>query len=93
MFSHARTRAKDPRDVSGGMEIVYHCLRIIWESQYNIKTGEKKSPLKFWALENPNHGILKYLLGKPAFVFSPYEFGDDYKSYCSQVRKIIPGIW
>ena len=41
-------------------------------------TRMKILPLKFWALENPN-GMLKYFLGKPAFEFSPYEFGDGYK--------------
>ena len=41
-------------------------------------TRFKTLPLKFWALENPN-GMLKYFLGKPAFEFSPYEFGDGYK--------------
>lgn len=79
MFSHARTSAKEPRDVAGAMEIVYNCLKIIWECQYDVDTGEKKTPLKFWALENPFHGILKNLLGKPAFTFDPYEFGDGYK--------------
>jgi len=34
--------------------------------------------LNFWALENPN-GMLKYFLGKPAFEFNPYDFGDNYK--------------
>ena len=41
-------------------------------------TKNKKLPLKFWAIENPN-GFLKYILGKPAFEFNPYEFGDGYK--------------
>ncbi len=79
MFSHARTTAKKPRDTEGGMEIVRACLDIIWKLQYGVKTGQKKTSLKFWALENPNHGILKHFLGKPALVFNPYDFGDDYK--------------
>ena len=79
MFSHARTRARKPRDVKGAMEIVRACQRIIWETQYDINTGEKTSPLKFWALENPGHGILKYFMGQPDFVFNPWEFGDGYK--------------
>jgi len=79
MFSFCRTNAKLPRDLEGGMEIVYACLRIIWECQYKIKSDVQKSaPLKFWVLENPN-GMLKYFLGKPAFEFNPYDFGDNYK--------------
>jgi hypothetical protein len=78
-FSHARTIAKEPRDVKEGLEIVNACRRIIWEAQYDVKTGEKKTPLKFWALENPGHGILKHYLGKPALIFNPYDFGDNYK--------------
>lgn len=40
MFSHARTIAKEPRDIPDAMEIVSHCLRIIWECQYEVKTGD-----------------------------------------------------
>ena len=79
MFSFCRTNAKKPRDLRGAMEIVQACLQIVWECQYRLKSDvQKYSPLKFWALENPN-GMLKYFLGKPAFEFSPYEFGDNYK--------------
>lgn len=79
MFSLARTKANTPRDLTEGMETVRACLDIIWK-QMEIKqnTAKKTVPLKFWALENPN-GMLKYFLGKPAFEFSPYEFGDNYK--------------
>ncbi len=79
MFSLARTKANKPRDLKEGMECVRACLDIIW-SCMEIKqdTRKKTLPLKFWALENPN-GMLKYFLGKPAFEFSPYEFGDGYK--------------
>ena len=35
--------------------------------------------MKFWALENPSRGLLKNFIGKPAFIFNPYEFGDMYK--------------
>jgi len=51
-------------------------------------------PLKFWALENPN-GMLKYFLGKSAFQFDPYEFGDGYKKktnlwgWFNEPKKII----
>ncbi len=79
MFSHARTRAKKPRNTAEGMGIVYACMDIVWQTQYSIRTGEKKSPLKFWALENPGHGMLKHFLGKPAYEFNPYDFGDNHK--------------
>lgn len=80
MFSFCRTNARKPRDLRGGMELVEACLRIIWECQYRIKSDlQKFSPLKFWALENPNRGMLKYFLGKPAMVYSPDEFGDTYR--------------
>ena len=79
MFSLARTKAKKPRDLKEGMEIVRACLNIIWFCmEIQQDTRHKTLPLKFWALENPN-GMLKYFLGKPALEFSPYEFGDDYK--------------
>lgn len=72
MFSRARTTAKTPRDFRGAMEIVYACLRIIWEVQYNNHFG-----LKFWVLEN-SAGHLRRFLGKPALKFQPYEFGEHY---------------
>ena len=78
MFSFARTNAKKPRDLREGMETVISCLKVIWECQYRLENQfSQKSTLKFWALENPN-GHLKFFLGKPAFVFNPYEFGDIY---------------
>lgn len=80
MFSDARTNAKTPRDLRGGMEIVNACLGLIWEAQYRTKTDQQKyPPLSFWALENPWYGRLKWYFGHPAFVFDPWEFGDAYK--------------
>ncbi|HDL02490.1 MAG TPA: hypothetical protein ENH20_01500 [Candidatus Pacearchaeota archaeon] len=79
MFSLARTKAKKPRDLKEGMEIVRACLNIIWSCmEIRQDTRKKTLPLKFWALENPN-GMLKYFLGKPAFEFDPWQFGDEYK--------------
>ena len=79
MFSLTRTKAKKPRDLKEGMEVVRACLNIIWSfMEVQQDTRHKKLPLKFWALENPN-GMLKYFLGKPAFVFDPWEFGDGYQ--------------
>ena len=72
MFSRARTTAKTPRDFKGAMEIVFACLNIIWETQY-----ENPFRLKFWALENPA-GHLRRFLGKPALKFQHYEFGEHY---------------
>ena len=80
MFSHCRTNAKAPRDLRAGMELVQACLRIIWECQYRIERDVQKfSPLKFWMIENPNRGMLRWFLGKPALVYQPFEFGDDYR--------------
>ena len=80
MFSFARTNAKTPRDLQEGMECVRACLDIIWKlMQVKQETAKKEIPLKFWALENPYHGFLKKFLGKPAFTFDPWEFGDGYQ--------------
>lgn len=80
MFSFARTIAKKPRNLQEGMECVRACLDIIWSFNEVIQqTASKKLPLKFWALENPYHGFLPQFLGKPAFVFDPWEFGDGYQ--------------
>jgi hypothetical protein len=80
MFSIARgTTAKKPRDLREGMELVKECLRVIWECNYDLPDPKKFSPqLKFWVIENPATGLLKYFLGKPAFKYSPHEFGAEY---------------
>jgi hypothetical protein len=72
MFSLARSTAKTPRDLEGGMRLVRKCLDIIW---YCKTTPD--STLKFWALENPL-GLLRWFLGRPLFTFSPDEFGENY---------------
>lgn len=51
-------------DMEKGMFLVNHCLRIIKET----------NPV-FWQLENPFNGRLKEVLGKPAYVYQPWEFG------------------
>jgi hypothetical protein len=80
MFSFARTNAKKPRDLQEGMECVRACLDIIWKCmEVQQDTVKKTCPLQFWALENPYHGFLKKFLGKPAFTFDPWEFGDGYQ--------------
>lgn len=70
MFSFAQTTAKTPRDFAGAMAIVKVCLEIIWKVRINGK-------LKFWALENPQD-YLRQFLGRPAFNFQPYDFGEHY---------------
>ena len=78
-FSFAKTTG-NPRDLKNAWSIVRGCLDIIAKCN-NI---EKLSPyakttnLKFWAIENPN-GLLKRFIGKPVYIFNPYDFGDDYK--------------
>lgn len=80
MFSFARTKAKTDRDLKTGMGCVRACLEIIWSfKEIRQTTGKKTLPLKFWALENPYHGFLPQFLGKPAFTFDPWEFGDGYQ--------------
>jgi len=80
MFSDARTNAKTPRDLRGGYEVVKACLKIIEECMYHNSSDQSKiSPLRFWALENPWYGRLKWFLGNPVFIFDPWEFGDNYK--------------
>jgi len=79
MFSVARTTAKIPRDLRQGMFLINECLRIIWECQYRIETVKinqsANSPLKFWVIENPGTGMLKWFLGKPVMSYHPYEWG------------------
>jgi hypothetical protein len=70
MFSFARSRAKIPRDLRQGMELVIPCLNIIWKCRYDHK-------LAFWCIENPR-GYLRQFLGKPVFTFDPCDFGDPY---------------
>lgn len=80
MFSFARTNAKKPRDLKAGMDLICACLNLIWQCQFKTDNDQQKyPPLKFWVLENPYYGMLRWFLGKPAFVFDPYEFGDAYK--------------
>src|SRR5579864_862869 len=76
MFSIARSNPKHPRDLREGMKLVKECMRIIWECQY-VFTGNSNgtSPLKFWAIENPASGFLRWFLGDPAFEYNQVEYG------------------
>lgn len=79
MFSIARgTTAKIPRNLEEGMKTVKECLRIIWECQYRTPLNKFTSNLKFWIIENPATGMLKYFIGKPAYTYCPSEFGGDF---------------
>ena len=57
------------RDLTNAMQLVSHCQRIIEEAKAFCA-------LKFAIIENPANGRLKDILGKPDFVYQPYEFGD-----------------
>lgn len=78
-FSFAKSNSKYPRDIRKGLECVRHCLRIIWECQYDLPTPlAKTTSLKFWCLENP-FGLLRRYLGHPVLIYSPHEYGDLYQ--------------
>lgn len=51
-------------DITTGMVLVDHCLRII-----------KEAKPKWWVLENPANGALKKVIGKPKAVYQPWEYG------------------
>lgn len=59
--------------------MVKECLRIIWQCQASqYQEPSRTMPLKFWAIENPSTGFLRWFLGKPAFEYCPSEFGADF---------------
>lgn len=51
-------------DLDKAMDMVNHCIRII----------EECKP-EFWVLENPFNGRLKEFLGKPKYVYQPWQYG------------------
>lgn len=65
-FSTARSTGK-ARNPQEGMKLVDECVRIIDEA------GGRN--LAFYVIENPATGALKNYLGKPDFVYQPWEFG------------------
>ena len=76
MFSIARTKAKISRNLEEGMRLVKECLRVIWTCQYRIYSeNPRHSHLKFWCIENPASGFLKWFLGKATYEYSPHEYG------------------
>lgn len=68
MFSLARRTAKKEADFDTAMDVVKACFEIIWQSRVS-------GHLKWWAMENPR-GLLRQFIGKPAFTFQQWEFGD-----------------
>lgn len=62
-LSRARAGGK-PKNIENGMVLVKHCSRIIDEFRP-----------KWWVLENPASGALRQILGKPHFVYQPWEYG------------------
>jgi len=62
-FSTANGFHKE-NDLEKGMFLVNHCMRII-----------KQANPKWWVIENPANGRLKDMIGKPNFVYQPWEFG------------------
>lgn len=70
-------KAGKPRDFAGAMDIVQACMQIVWFCR-------AYGPLQFWALENPR-GFLRQFLGKPAFTFEQWQFGE--------LRKKPTDIW
>lgn len=78
MFSIARCDPKLTRDLTEGMRLVKECLRIIWQCQTKTEfegEGGRTAPLKFWVIENPASGFLKWFLGNPSFEYSAEEYG------------------
>lgn len=75
-FSIAKMRtSKVQRNLREGMRLVQECQRIIWTCIYNQHQDPQRTmPLKFWALENPATGFLRWFLGKPTFEYCPSEF-------------------
>jgi hypothetical protein len=64
---HFHGKGKYKHDFLKGLETVSACMRIILTA----------NP-RWWALENPN-GYLKKWLGSPAFMFEPWYYGDKYQ--------------
>ena len=51
-----------------GLEVCSACCRVILFTK----------PI-FWVIENPANGLLKNWLGKPDYIFSPWQFGHPYQ--------------
>lgn len=78
-FSTARSngRARNPEE---GMKLVRECQRII----------EEAGDVAFWVIENPATGALRSILGAPAFVYQPWEFGSPWTKKTALWGKFTP---
>lgn len=65
----SKAKSTKPRDFNKGMETIEACLKIIWGVQ-------KIHKLEFWALENPE-GLLRRFLGNPPYNFRQWWFGNE----------------
>jgi hypothetical protein len=56
-----------PTEWHEAIEIVSACLSLVTQCKP-----------AFWCLENPGYGRLSRLMGKPALIFQPYDYGDSW---------------
>ncbi len=61
-------KSTKPRDFQAGMIVVKACMSIVWACRL-------RGTLMFWAMESPR-GFLRQFIGKPAFSFEQWEFGE-----------------
>ena len=85
-FSTARSNGK-ARDIDAGMFLVNHCLRIIDECRPD-----------WWVIENPATGALRERLGKPDYVYQPWQYGSPWTKKtalwgCFTVPKPLYKAW
>lgn len=64
----SRAKGGIARNYDVALDLVAACLKIVWHFR-------KSSRLNFWCLENPC-GQLRQFLGRPAFSYQPWWFGD-----------------
>ncbi len=64
---HFHGKGNYKHDFRAGLEIVSACMRIILTCKP-----------KFWALENPNGYLKKWLL-EPTMIFEPWQYGDPWQ--------------
>lgn len=65
---HFHGKGKYSHNFLAGLEVCAACCRVILTC----------NPV-FWAIENPANGMLKNWLKEPQFVFSPWQYGDNYQ--------------
>lgn len=65
---HFHGKGNYVHNFKSGLEVCSACCRIILTAE----------PL-FWAIENPANGLMKKWLGKPDYIFDPWQFGHPYQ--------------